>query len=511
MRRAGSLTVLFALGAIACASAPPPAPKPAPTLAPAPRPAPVPDKVEVSAEPPVQPPASMTERPQLSPLPLFAPPLPEIHRLKNGLEVQLVGKRSVPLVALSLVVRAGSAADPAALPGLAAATADMLDEGAGKRSAIEIADALAELGTQVQIVAGRDGSVLTLEVLGRNVEPALALMGDLVVRPRLDEADWKRVREQRKAQLLAARDRPDQVARDVGDRVLFGDEHPYGRPMQGTPESVEKIGVRDLAQFHARWYRPSNATLVVVGSLGWRELGPMLERALGGWKKGQAPALKVPVTRASAPRLVVVDKPGAPQSVVHVLARGVARATADYEALQAMATVLGGSFTSRLMQNLREKNGYTYGARSHFTFLRSAGTFEATAAIFTAKTAPGLQELLKELSGILAAEVSPAELSKAQSLLDHQLVEGSQTGLGLGRLYAELAIVGLPPARVAEQAARLARLTPAALLEHARKVIGAPDHTTIVIVGDRKTIDQDLAPLGLPAPEIRGLDGVKMK
>jgi zinc protease len=329
----------------------------------------------------------------------------------------------------------------------------------------------------------------------------------VALRPRFAEADWTRVQNDRITNLIQRRDQPEAVAALVADRVLFGDAHPYGRPAGGYERTVRDIGVADLRKFHQTYWRPGNATLVVTGDFDPAALKPLLERTFGGWEKGAVPKPKAaPAARKDHPRLVLVDKPAAPQTVLRLVGPGFARTSPERPPLVLLATVLGGSFTSRLNFNLREKNGYTYGASASFQFLRRPGPFVASAAVFTNVTDAALGEFLKELNGIRTGEVKPEELTKARALQQQRVAEALATTGGTAGVYADLSLYGLPLDEPARFLRAILKADAKTLKRAAAKAIDAPT-MTIVAVGDRKVIEPKLRALGLPAPELRDADG----
>jgi predicted Zn-dependent peptidase len=456
-------------------------------------------------------PPQMKAGPTIDALPPLRLVAPTTFTLANGLEVIAVPRHAAPIVALHLVVRSGADSDPSDRAGLAAATADMLDEGAGDHGALDIARELDALGAELGLGSTRDGSALSLNLPSVGLTRALGLVSDIVLRPRLSEEDWRRVQNDRLTSLVQRRDQPEAVAALVSDRALYGDGNPYGRPASGYERTVRAITVADLRRFYQTYWRPNNASLVVVGDYDPAALRPALEQALGGWKKAPLPKERVAGSFATRPpRFVLVDKPGAPQTVLRLVGKGVARSSPDRPPLSLLATVLGGSFTSRLNFNLRERNGYTYGASSRFVFLRRPGPFTAAASVFTKVTDAALGEFLKELGNLRTGEIKPDELTKARALLQQQISEALSTTAGTAGAYADLALYRLPldePARftralASADAARLRRLA-------ARSI--DPTHMTIVAVGDRKTIEPALRAAGLPAPEVRDTDGELVK
>jgi predicted Zn-dependent peptidase len=317
-------------------------------------------------------PLAAQERPDRSQPPALGPvvplTLPEIQKSKltNGLRVWIVEVHEVPLVQVNLVIHAGSGDDDQGEFGLASLTAAMLDEGAGALSALEIADAAEFLGAELSTTSSFDASAVRLNVPARRLEEALPIMADVALKPTFAADELDRLREERLTALIQARDDPAAVAGPAFARVVYGAEHRYGTGATGTTATLTAFTSEQLRAFHAAMYRPSNATLIVAGDVTVAAVLPLLERAFGAWTAAGA-AAKTPVPAApqlAALQVTIVDMPGAEQSQIRIGWVGPARSTPDYFALQVLNTVLGGSFTSRLNQNLREQHGYTYGASS---------------------------------------------------------------------------------------------------------------------------------------------------
>jgi zinc protease len=457
----------------------------------------------------IETPAHMTHAPAVGALPPLRPPTPTQLTLTSGLEVVAIARAVAPVVSMSLMLRSGADRDPAERAGLASATAEMLDEGAGTRSAIEIAQVLERLGADLYAGAGRDGSQLTLQVPARTFSAALAVAADVARRPRLSAEDWSRVKHDRLTALAQRRDQPEAVANLVADRILFREGHPYAQPVDGSERSVEAITLEEIRALHQRLWSPDNATLVVAGDFDPSRLADELERAFGDWKA--QPMATAPLTPAFAPmpRLVLIDRPGAPQSVIRMVGPGEPRHSPDRPALAALNAIFGGSFTSRLNFNLREQKGYTYGAGSSFGFYRRAGTFAARAAVFTEVTAPAVTEFLRELNGMREEPVTPEELTKARATLLGRVAEGLSTSGGIAGQYAELRLFGLPLDEPARFVAALGQTDAAAIQRLALKHLD-PDQMAIVIVGDRAVIEPPLRAIGLPEPILYDTDGMPL-
>jgi predicted Zn-dependent peptidase len=302
-------------------------------------------------------------------------PAVERSLLPSGLRVWTVEQREMPVLVLLLVLPTGSANDPPDRPGLAALTADLLDEGSGDRDAIAIHEAIARLGAQLDIDAGYDSSTITLLTLSRFRQEAIELLADMVFRPRLADADFARVRELRCNRLAQMRDLPGALAEQAFIEHVFG-AHPYGHLSVGTEPSLRALAADDARQFHARRYHPAGTLLIAVGDANHDEIVAAAETASVG-----LPA-REPVTFIEMPsitiggegrRLVLVDRPDAPQSELRIGHLAVARSTPEYHPLVVLNALLGGQFVSRINLNLREDKGYTYGARCAFDWRRARG------------------------------------------------------------------------------------------------------------------------------------------
>jgi predicted Zn-dependent peptidase len=436
--------------------------------------------------------------------------LPEIekHELTNGLDVWLVEAHEVPLVQVNLVVGAGSGDDPADAFGLASLTAAMLDEGAGTRSALEIADEVEFLGAELGATSSFDASAVRLNVPVRALEPALAIMADVALRPTFPAEELERLREERLTALLQARDDPAAVAAAALPRVVYGDMHRYGTSAIGTTATLAAFTRQQLAAFHAERYRPTGATLIVVGDVTAATVLPLLENAFGGWTAERtSPRVAVPAAPRQRQREVtIVDMPGAEQSAVRVGTVGVARSTPDYFPLQVVNTVLGGSFTSRLNQNLREEHGYAYGANSRFDMRLAPGPFVAAANVQTDKTAESVTEIFNELAAI-REPIGAEELTKAKNYLSLGFPGAFETIEDLAARIEELAIYDLPDRYYADYTAAVGAVT-AATARRAATANIEPETLAVVVVGDRTRIEGGIRALNLGPVRIVSVEDV---
>ena len=450
-----------------------------------------------------------TKAPAPGPAPALKLPAIQKRQLSNGLPVWIVELHEVPVAQVALVVLSGSADDPAGKYGIASLTSAMLENGAGSRSALEIADAIDFLGADLSASSGVDSSAVRLHVPVSRLADALPIMADVALRPTFPNDELERARQQRLTNLLQARDDPATIGALAFSRVLYGSGHRYGTAMMGTAQTIGAFTSEDVRAFYLATYRPANATLLVAGDVAADKVLPLLEASFGGWKpSGSAPAH---VTLPSPPdrtrrEVYLVDKPGAPQSQIRIGSVGVARSTPDYFPLQVTNAILGGSFSSRLNLNLREEHGYTYGASSVFDMRISAGPFAAAAAVQTDKTSEALKEFFNELNGIL--KPAPAEeVKRASSYVALKFPSTFETTGDLSRRLEELLVYRLPDDYFSRYVQNIEVIGVADVEQVARKYI-RPDRFAVVIVGDQKTIEPGIRALNLGPVNIMTVDQI---
>ena len=436
--------------------------------------------------------------PPLGPAPALKLPAIQKHKLSNGLAVWIVEHHEVPLAQINLIVRSGSAADPIGKYGVGSLTAAMLDEGAGARSSLEFADAVEFLGANLSTSSSFDASSIRMSVPVSKLAEALPLLSDVALRPSFPATELDRLRKERLTSLLQARDNAGALVQLAFPRIVFGPTHRYGTSANGLPATIEALTVDDLKTFYRSHFRPDNATLLVVGDLTLSTALPMLEQAFGGWKADGMVSLVAAVPNApqlTTRQIYLVDKPEAAQSQIRIGWVGVSRATPDYAVLEVLNTILGGSFTSRLNQNLREKNGYAYGASSGFDQRLSAGPFVAAAGVQTDKTADALREFFNELNGILMP-VPADELAKARSYVALGFPGEFETTGDMARKLEELVVYNLPDATFSNFVPSVTAVTAADLQRAAARFI-QPERMAVVVVGDLKLIEGPIRALNL--------------
>jgi zinc protease len=452
------------------------------------------------------------------PRPGAEPPFvfPEIrrHRLANDVDVWTAEHRDVPLVSTLVLIRSGAAFDPPDRHGLAALTGDLLDEGCGDLDALGLHDKLGRLGAQLETEVGADATLLGLTSLDRFAKDALALLAEMLTRPRFAEADFERVRDLRVNRLLQLREMPPAVAERTFLRLIYGD-HPYGHLPIGTAESLRKLVAGEAAAFHRQMYHPSRASLIAVGNASHEQLFDLIAGAFEGWRTEgthaypDPAALPVAPATSSGDRIFVVSRPGAPQSELRVGHLGVSRSSPDYHALVTLNLVLGGQFVSRINTNLRERKGYTYGARTTFDFRRGPGPFVLHASVQSEATTDAVREALGELQAIRHDRpVTDDELTLGRAAVTRGYPRNFETAEQIARAIAQLALYDLPQDYFTQFVPTVMALTPGDLTRAAADHIH-PDRLVAVVVGDPEKIGTSLAEAGLGVPAMSTLEDEK--
>jgi zinc protease len=445
-----------------------------------------------------------TRLPQPGPEPAFAFPGPDRCVLDNGLSLWTLQRGTLPLMTVMATIPAGSWYDPPETPGLASMTADMLDEGTAGMSAIEIQEALARLGAELETDAGHDAVTVTLTLLQRHLPEGLRLLANLMCRPTIADAEVERVRTLRLNRLRQLRDHPAALAERAYGDALYG-THPYAHLPFGSSESLQRLVPADVARFHASAYRPNVTTLIVVGPGSSDETRAAVEGAFGAWAPDTAlpagsPGATWPATPSS--RLVLIDRPGAAQTELRLGHVAVPRRTPEFHALLVLNTVLGGQFVSRLNLNLREQKGYTYGVRTAFEFRRQPGPFTLGTSVQTDATADAVAESLREIAEIRGPRpVSHEELRLAQQTLTLGYPRGFESTAQIARALSQLVLHQLPDDTFAVFSPRI-RAQDADAVTAAARLHLDPDRLAVVAVGDVARIGDSLGRLGLGEPVV---------
>jgi zinc protease len=450
------------------------------------------------------------QQPKPGPRPALSLPVPETFRLPNGLQVFYLPRPGLPMVSASLVVRSGTEVNPPDRPGLADFTAAMLTQGTTTRSAPQIADEAARLGTTVSASSSIDISQVTSSALTQNFPAVLALLADVVLNPAFPGEEVERRRKSRAAALTEQRTEPATVARTVSYAALYGEKHPYAHLELGTEAAIAATTREDLERFWKRHYVANNAALIVAGDVTAATLRPLVERTFGGWARGRPSSAPAAVPRPTPARIVIVDTGKAAQSQVRIATIGAARATRDYARIQVLNQITGGLFSSRINLNLREEHGYTYGAFSNFVMRRMPGPFFVSSGIRTDVTAPAVTEILKELKKLRDTGVTDDELTLGRDALARSLPANFETGAAAVSAISDIYLYDLGLRYYSQLPASLATVNRESVLGAARKYF-VPAQMITVVVGDRSTIEPELRKLNLGAIEFRDAEGRLLK
>ena len=437
-------------------------------------------------------------------------PVPQTYRLANGLTVLYTERPGLPVVSANLIVRSGSGENPIDRPGLAGFTAAMLTEGTATRTALQVADEAAQLGTSISTSSTMDASSVRTTALTQNFAAALALMADVVMHPSFPQDETERQRKSRLASLVEQRANPAMVVGRVMSAALFGPRHPYGYVEVGTEESIQTMTRDDVAAFWKRNYVSNNAALVVAGSVPAADLKPLVETAFGRWQPGKPASAPVQPPAPTSARLIVVDTAGAQQSQVRAATIGAARSTPDYARMEVLNEIVGGLFSSRINMNLREEHGYTYGAFSRFVYRRQPGPFFIQTGIRTDVTAPAVGEILKELEKLSADGITSDELALGRDAIVRSLPAQFETGADAAAALSNIYVYDLGLRYYSQLPQSISLVNAESVLGAARKYL-APQKMILVVVGDRAKIEPELRKLNLGPIEFRDADGKLLK
>ena len=454
---------------------------------------------------PAQAPFDRTRPPTLEPAPTLTVPRVQAAALANGPALRVVEQRELPLVQVILSVAGGARLDRDD-PGLMSFVANLLDEGAGPRDANALQGELAVLGASLATGASWDATTVTLKVSRRNLDAALDLMADVVRRPTFAAAEVTRQRDLRLAALLQQKDQPAALAGLASAQTLFPEGHPYHRAIGGDSAATVRLDSASVRAAYEGALRPERATFYVVGDITLDEARTALERRFGDWRavgpeRRPAPVL-VTARRAQGVQLILVDKPGAAQSIISVTAPGVERTTGDYAAIEVMNTILGGSFSSRLNTLLRETKGYTYGISSGFTYRPLPGPFGVSTAVRTDVTDSALVDVFRELRAIRETSVGDDELSRAKAYLSLAVPGDLETIGQVASEVAALALWSLPIEYLAEYVRRVDQVTASDVQRVARTFVPA-EQAWVIVVGDLAKIRAPIERLGLGTVTVR--------
>ena len=434
--------------------------------------------------------------PKPGPQPEPVLPQPTVFKLSNGLTVYLVERHELPIVAVQLISLAGGDSNPVDRPGLAGITAAMLTEGTARRTADEIAGEASRLGTDINSSSDANAARIELSLLSKYAGSGLELMADSAMHPTFPTADLERVRANRKTELLQQQDSPFGLAQRAGLLNLYGPTSPYGYDPLGSAASLRDLTREDVAGFYGRHFGPKSSLLELTGDLTAAEARKLVEAAFGKWNSAAVASAPPAAPAAPTRRILIVDKPGAPQTALIAFGVGQARGAQDYPAAAAMNNALGGLFSSRINMNLREEHGYTYGAFSFFRYYRGMGPFLAGAQVRADVTAPAAEQLFKELDGLHSRPLTDAELRLSKDSIIRGLPGDFESAERVNGQLAALWLFGLPLDYYTKLPAAIEGVTSADAQQAAAKYIH-PENMLVIAVGDKSKIEAGLKDLKL--------------
>jgi zinc protease len=434
--------------------------------------------------------------------------LPAVTRttLGNGLRVVVAEYHELPVLEFVAFVGAGAAQDPPRKAGLAMLTAATLTRGTRRLSAEELAEAVESLGGTLGAAAGTDATVATAEFLASDLAVGLDLLRQVLREPAFARDEVRRARDEQLAALVAGLEEPSVIAERCFAPFLYG-AHPYGLPVDGRRASVAELGRGDVRAFYDRWYRPNNTIVVLVGDVRADDAVRRIEAAFGDW----APRADAVPTRAGAPtpvgdrRILLVDKPDATQTQIRVGAIGLARRDPELLPSQVANTILGGGFTSRLIEELRVKRSLTYGASSTFLARRVGGEFRIQTFTKTATTVETLRLALDVLSDFRSRPLDEKLVAKAKTYMRGQFPLRLETPDAIAMRLAEIEFNSLPADELETYRSRVAAVTPDVAGRAARTHMPSRDAVAITVVGNaseiRAPLEAAFGPVTVVTPE----------
>ncbi len=428
--------------------------------------------------------------------------LPELQKatLKNGLKVVLAERHGAPVVNFTLMVDSGYAADPAGAPGTASFEQRMLEEGTPTRDSLKIGEELESLSANFNASAILDWSLVGLNTLKSTMDRSLDIYADLILHPSFPEKEFVRLQKERLAGIQREKVTPQTMALRVVPTLLYGSGHPYATPFTGTgtEASLHKMTREDLAKFHETWFKPNNATLLVVGDTTLNEITPKLEKLLAAWKSGEVPKKTIPqVGQPEKDVVYLIDRPGSGQSVIFGAQLAPPQNDPDAVALQLVNAIFGGTFSSRINMNLREDKHWSYGVRSILVAARGQRPYISLSPVQTDKTKESLSELVKEYKGVSGGRpISEEELKDEQANATLGLPGSFETVQQLSGAYGNILEFGLPEDYYNTFTQKAMALTPDGANEIAKKYI-QPGHLVWVVVGDMSKVEAGVRELNL--------------
>lgn len=426
-------------------------------------------------------------------------PLPSPHiakkTLANGLQVWVVPRNGVPRVDMVLAVRgAGFIADDAAHPGFASMMAGLLNEGTARHDSRAIAELAQGLGGSVGGGASADGITVSANALASQAGPMMQLLAEVARTPSFPAKEVALAKANALQSLRVQETQPRFRAERAVNRAVFG-EHPYGHTTP-TVEGINSVDEALLRTEHAKRFRPDQALLVITGRIKEADAMKLAQQAFGDWKaEGPAPAASAKAPDAAKPVHILLERPGSVQSTIRVAGPGIAATAGDQVPLRLASTILGGGFSSRVNINLREEKGYTYGASAGARMMREGGSIVGGADVRNEVTGAALTEYFNEYKRIGGELISPQEMEMHKRYVAGGYVLSNQMQRAVAATLAMNWLVGLPPEFLSQYVPLIQKVTPEQVRDVSKKYF-APENQSIVVVGDSKSVGEQLKAFG---------------
>lgn len=428
-----------------------------------------------------------TQKPTAKPVLEFAPPNIEEFTLSNGLRIFFIFKDTLPLTRLNMVIDAGSKYDPADKKGLAYLTSLVLDEGADDLNALELSDEFDLLGSNFNVSADNDSIHLSLQCLSENFERSFELFSKVLLHPSFEDEEFKREKQKLITQIIQSKDEPEYLADQIFDKIIFGNSNNYSYPVMGYEDSVQSITKADVVNHYNNFFSASNSFLVAVGSIPKEQLISTIEKYLTSWENKTA-QINIPLkTFQPKKNIFLYNKEGSVQTEIRVGFTTAKRNIKDYFQKLLLNAILGGQFTSRINLNLRERNGYTYGATSRFQYLKDAGFFQVSTSVGAENTGNALNEILFELANIQKG-ITDHELEFAKSSITKKFPMNFETYSQILFNVSGKILFNLPDDYFESYIERIMDITRIEIEEIANKSINN-NELVVVLVGDKKLLD----------------------
>jgi zinc protease len=426
--------------------------------------------------------------------------VPELQstRLENGMEVFVVERHDLPKVAVVLGTKAGSIGDPSEKAGVANLTMQTIDRGTKSMAALDIEDALGDLGTSLHGFAARESSYLSLDVLASNLGNATAILADVTLRPIFPLSEFEREKELHLDSLKQDSNNPNAIAARLRPILAFGSAHPYGRPSRGFPSTVNAITRGDIVAYHRAFWKPATSALFFAGDVTLKQAVELAKQFFGLWKSDISPELKIKSPQPfSYGKIYLVDRQDAAQTAVSQILPGPSRLTEDYYPLKLADAVWGGGFMNRLNLNLRENKGYTYGASSALALFSKAGYWFSGASVQTDKTKETVVEFMNELKDLAGAKpISEVELAEAKANRVRGFAQQFESVGRVAGIVADLWSYGLPMSDLQREPDELAKATGITVNTVAQRYANV-EKSMLLLVGDRSKIEDSVQGLNL--------------